>query len=84
MVFNYLLICIDLPSVSSTFQHLQVRGCCHDVLILGDLGEGRMQLDGRAQELEEREEQAGSHDNSAQEESGLQFPLHQPPEKKNG
>lgn len=50
MVFNLLLICIDFPFASLTFQHLQVRGCCHDIMILSDLGGGRMQLDGRVQE----------------------------------
>lgn len=50
MVFNLLLICIDFPFASLTFQRLQVRGCCHDIMILSDLGRGRVQLDGRVQE----------------------------------
>lgn len=55
IVFNLLLIYIDLPSASSIFQHLQIGECYSDTLVPGDLGEERvftlkhnlLQLDGR-------------------------------------
>lgn len=39
IVFNLLLIYIDLPSASSIFQHLQIGECYSDTLIPGDLRE---------------------------------------------